>query len=534
MRVTNMMMQNNMLLNINKNASKTNDLYGQIATGKKITLASQDPIIASRALRFRASISQNEQYTRNNDQAISWTTTTATSFSNVTSQLENISSLLTQGANDTLSLSERKDIATSLNAYLEEIEAQMNTTYSGRYVFSGYRTDEPAVLTGTLNEAYNINQTLSYDDILSTKSYWKQDSQTMAEMEESVGIRLPYAFCENIAITDLDGNSAGFNIIHRSTNGYVTPADPNETATPAPTATDPLNPYANIGANDVIYIEETGELLLGENAQAALLNGELNINYDKENFLKGEINPKVYFECTQIETPITVVPGGPTNTLDFDPATGIFFGGSNTPIQKTDQNGDPVVDASGNPVYISYTMEDQDMMSYELSYKTHIQINSLGKDVLTDNLYSDLSTSIAKVLDMEISSASALKLKYSQAPYNLSGDELQEAIDEQISKETTQLQAIIQDEFTAILDQIENHASQVSREQTDLASRQVRLDVIQVRLEDEFLNLSTLMSNNEDVDYEEAIVNLNMVQAVYDASLQITAKITQMSLLNYM
>ncbi len=513
MRITNIMMQNNMMLNINKNANRTNDLYGQIATGKKITLPSQDPIIASRALRFRASISANEQYTRNNDQAISWTTTTATSFENVTKQIENITAALTKGANDTMSLSERKDIATSLRAYLEEIQAQMNTTYAGRYVFSGYRTDEPAVLTQPLDEAYNINQTLSYEDIISAKSYWKENEQTMTEMEESVSIRMPYTFCENIQITDLAGADAGFTITTRSIS-------------------DATNPYKNVADNEAVYIQETGELLLGKDVQMELLNGDLNINYDKENFLKNELNPKVYFECTQISA---IVAG--TTPLVEDPVSGILFGGAGANrIQKLDQNGDPVwanPPTNTTPVYISYTMEDQDMMSYELSYKTHIQINSLGKDVLTDNLFADVNSTITKILDMEISSTSALKLKYSQPPHNLTGDELQSAIDSQITKETTQLQAIIQDEFTSLLDKMSQHASSVSREHTDLGSRQVRLDVIQVRLEDELLNLTTLLSNNEDIDYEETIVNLNMVEAVYDASLKMTSKITQMSLLNY-
>ncbi len=524
MRITNMMMQNNMMLNVTKNANRTNDLFMQIATGKKISLPSQDPIIASRSLRFRASISATQQFTRNNDQAISWTTTTSTSFTNVNKQLENIATALTKGANDTMALSERKDIATSLRAYLEEIQAQMNTTYAGRYVFSGYRTDEPAVLTESLNEAYNINQTLTYDNIVSVKSYWKVDDQTMAEMEESTMIRLPYSQIKNVSITNTDGSQAMIDDgTGTNTNVPITVSNVSNATT---------NPYLNVGDNEARYIQETGELLLGKNVQAALLKGDLNINYDKENFLKNELNPKVYFETTQIQPGIVESGGLATITADD---SGILFGGNGNRIQKLDQYGQPVFyDAPTNsePVYVSYSMKDQDMMSYELSYKTRIQINSLGKDVLTDNLYADINRSITKVLDMKISTESALKTKF--LAQGLTGDELQEAIDEQISRETTQLQAIIQDEFAGMLDKIQEHASDVSREHTDLGSRQVRLDVIQVRLEEELLNLETLNSNNEDIDYEESIANMLMVQNVYDASLKLTGKLSQMSVLNYL
>ncbi len=493
MRITNMMMQNNMLLNINKNAGRTDDLYMQIATGKKISLPSQDPILASRSLRLRASIDANTQYTRNNDQAISWAQSTSTAFDNVNKQMENMLSILTKGANDTMSLSERKDIATSIKAYLSEIKAQMNTTYSGRYVFSGFRTDEPAVLTQDTNKSYNINQTFEYKDLISGKSYWKADDQTQAEMNDVAAVRLPYGFCTNITLTDSTG--ANIPVTTKSKAG-----SPN------------TNPYDNIGDDDAIYIQETGELLLGRNVQTKLLDGEFSINYDKSNFLKGEINPVTYFSCTETD------------------AAGV-------PIQKQDQYGNPVwADAPTNsvPVYVTYDMVNQDKMSYEVSYKTKIEINSLSCDVLTDNLYSDLERSIAKVLDMEISTQSALRLKYSQAPHNLTGEALQEAIDAQVSLETTQIQAMIQDEFGTMIDKLTEHKNVISKEHTDLGARQVRLDVIQVRLEDEFLNLNSLLSNNEDVEYEEAITNLNMVQSVYDASLKLTSKIAQMSLLNYL
>ncbi len=497
MRITNGMMQNNMMLNVNRNARQTDSLYNQIGSSKIINLPSDDPIIASRSLRYKASISASEQYQRNNEQAIAWTGTTSTAMSNSIEQLKLVKEALTKGATDSMSLNERKDYATALRASLDEISAQMNTSFGGRYVFSGYRTDEPATYLANTNEAFEIKQSLQYKDLMQVKSYWKADEQTAAEMEEVAGIRLPYGFAENIVLTD---------------NNVVPPALPIDIPVTTKSIDDPTNPYANIGDDDVVYIQETGELLMGKNVQTKLLSGDLDIQYDKTSFLKGELNPKVYFECTELD------------------AAGNY-------IQKTDQNGDPMwADYPTNtvPVYVSYSMEDQDMMSYELSYKTKIQINSLAKDTLTENLYADLNTSINKVLGMEISTESALKLKYSQAPYSLNGEELDKAIQDQIELETTQVSAIIQDEFSTMLDKIGSHMTDVSREYTNLGARESRLLVIQTRLEEDILNLKTLNSENEDVNYEEAITQLNIVSAIYDASLKITAKISGMSLLNYM
>ncbi len=497
MRITNSMMQNNMMLNINKNSRQTDSLYNQIGSGKKINLPSEDPIIASRSLRYKASINATEQYQRNNDQAMAWTSTTSTAFKNTVEQLKNIKEAFTKGANDTMSLSERKDYATSIKACLEEISSQMNTTFAGRYIFSGYRTDEPSTFLKATDAAYEINQDLQYEDLMQVKSYWKQDGQTAAEMVDVASLRLPYAQVKNIELKD--------------STGAVIPVTTKSIA-------DPTNPYAGVPAGGAVYIEETGELLLGETTQQQLLNGDLSIKYDKENFLKGELNPKVYFDCT-VRT---------SGIVEGDRSNANY-------VQKVDQNGNPVFEADGTtPVYESYNMDIQDLMSYELSYKTKIKINSLAKDSFTDNLYADLNTSISRVLGMEISTEAALKLKYSQAPYSLSGDELTEAIEKQISTETTQISAIIQDEFSSMLDKISSHMSGVSRQYTDLGAREKRLEMIQTRLEEDLLNLQTLNSENEDVDYEEAITKLNIVSGIYDASLKITAKISGMTLLNYM
>jgi len=69
MRITNTIMSNNMLSSINKNMNTLNKKYLQMGTGKKIQMASEDPIIASRALRYRSIVSSTKQYITNCNQA---------------------------------------------------------------------------------------------------------------------------------------------------------------------------------------------------------------------------------------------------------------------------------------------------------------------------------------------------------------------------------------------------------------------------------------------------------------------------------
>ena len=66
MRITNGILINNSLTNINANKSKIDNLLTQLTYEKKIQRPSDDPIIAIRALRFRSTLAEIDQYLTKN------------------------------------------------------------------------------------------------------------------------------------------------------------------------------------------------------------------------------------------------------------------------------------------------------------------------------------------------------------------------------------------------------------------------------------------------------------------------------------
>ena len=67
MRVTNQMMSNNSLRNLQTSTHRVDTLIQQLTTGQKIQRASDDPVVAVRALKLRNTVSQLNQYkTKNN------------------------------------------------------------------------------------------------------------------------------------------------------------------------------------------------------------------------------------------------------------------------------------------------------------------------------------------------------------------------------------------------------------------------------------------------------------------------------------
>lgn len=145
MRITNTMMTNSMLTRINNNMNNLDKYYIQMSSQKKIQMPSEDPIIASRALRFRSIVSSTEQYSSNVTQANSWMEISESAYKNINSIYTRMSELCVQGATDSYSLDERKKVLKEFNSLVGQLEGELNTTYMGRYVFSGYKTNTPVI-----------------------------------------------------------------------------------------------------------------------------------------------------------------------------------------------------------------------------------------------------------------------------------------------------------------------------------------------------------------------------------------------------
>ncbi|RKM60385.1 hypothetical protein D6855_06600 [Butyrivibrio sp. CB08] len=159
MRITNKIMQNNSLYNINNNKVSEDQLNTMMSTGKKITRPSDDPVIAIRALRLRSNVTQLSQYyEKNAKDAESWLQVTADALSTVTDVLTDCVKQATKGANKDLTLDDLETIITQMDALSQEYYSTGNVDYAGRYVFTGYRTDTALTYDKTTTSSYtNIN-----------------------------------------------------------------------------------------------------------------------------------------------------------------------------------------------------------------------------------------------------------------------------------------------------------------------------------------------------------------------------------------
>jgi len=164
LRITNNMLINNMISNIGNNLTRMDKYQNQLATGKVILVPSDDPIIATRALKLRTDVSEIEQYKRNTDDAQSWMDMTETTLSNINDVLQRTRELVVQGANGATALGDKKKISDEIKQLQSQLTHMANTTYAGRYLFSGYSTDTKLMNDdGTFAIDVDNSQSIEYE-----------------------------------------------------------------------------------------------------------------------------------------------------------------------------------------------------------------------------------------------------------------------------------------------------------------------------------------------------------------------------------
>ncbi len=141
MRITNNMLINNMVNYIGNNLTRMSSYQSKLATGKKIQVPSDDPVVAARALKLRTDVAEIDQYKKNVKDAQSWLDITEDALGKIGDVLQRTRELTVQGANGTNTAEDTQKI----NAEVKQLRTQLiqlgNATYAGRYIFSGYKTD---------------------------------------------------------------------------------------------------------------------------------------------------------------------------------------------------------------------------------------------------------------------------------------------------------------------------------------------------------------------------------------------------------
>lgn len=141
MRVTQSMLNNQMLQNLRINNERLQKQQDMLSSGKRLNKAADDPVGVSFAMRYEAQLKRNEQYQRNLDMARSAVDNTDSVLSKVNDVMQRTRELAVQGANDTTPADAKAAIAKEVQQLYDELVNLGNTQFNGKYIFNGQMTD---------------------------------------------------------------------------------------------------------------------------------------------------------------------------------------------------------------------------------------------------------------------------------------------------------------------------------------------------------------------------------------------------------
>lgn len=530
MRITNQMITNNSLRNMQKGMSDVNTRTQQMTTGKKISKASEDPVTAIRALKLRTTVNQLEQYKgKNIPDANSWFKITQTSLDNITKRVKDINELCVQGSTDSFATDDRSSIIDSLKQMRSMIYDEGNATYAGRFIFSGYKTDRALAFSDTEDNtkyAYDIKQKFTSDDIdiknvvgceVNPNNIDKfiQDEKDKKAIEDRTyqqpdpkgvyRIHLGYENIDNmndkeedgvskdifaINAVDSDGNAidlSNYKVRFMETNQANIYYDVDE----KDKTTGDVTKYINV-------IKETGEIVFGVDAYNDIKKAaSIEITYAKNNFKSGELRPEHYYDCRQKQ----ILGDGSIKTVDYK------------------------VHEEGQPIY------------YEVNFNQNVQVNTEGKELINNkvgNYIDDCIYALTSLQDAE-KTKNRLNAMLNDDQYAKDEDavavikQLIEDIDVEVAVKKENMQKV----FSNNIYNFQKYLNLVTSAQSELGSRMSKLEMVETRVKEQFAEFKELKSRNEDVKTDEIIINFNEANLVYESALAATSNIMKKTLLDY-
>lgn len=148
MRVTEQSRVSAQISYIQAATERMDKIQQQLATGRRIQAASDDPSGAAQAMTHRANIAYEAQMRRNMQNGQSFMNATEAALGSATDALQRIRELTVQAANDTLSTADRNAAADEVDQLIGQLAQVANSNFAGAYIFSGFQTNTPAYNVG--------------------------------------------------------------------------------------------------------------------------------------------------------------------------------------------------------------------------------------------------------------------------------------------------------------------------------------------------------------------------------------------------
>jgi len=153
-----------------------------LATGTRINKPSDDPAGAAQMVSNKAQSSQADTFLRSITSLNGLLQTADSTLNSVVTALQRAISLGVEGANGTLSDSDRADVASELAGIKQQLQSLANTPYQGEFIFSGTSTVQPFVADATSASGVTYNGNAGTNKVEVGQNYSLQINQPGSQL----------------------------------------------------------------------------------------------------------------------------------------------------------------------------------------------------------------------------------------------------------------------------------------------------------------------------------------------------------------
>jgi flagellar hook-associated protein 3 FlgL len=138
------MMQNTQLLqNLRNNNRDIIDWQNKLATGQRIHRPGDDPVGIGYLMRYNSELNRSSEFLENAQTGLGYLNTMDELMQQSSDVLKRARVLVQQAANGTMPDDNRKQVALEIQQLKEQLVMIGNSTFAGRYLFNGQKTDVP-------------------------------------------------------------------------------------------------------------------------------------------------------------------------------------------------------------------------------------------------------------------------------------------------------------------------------------------------------------------------------------------------------
>lgn len=267
-------------------------------------------------------------------------------------------------------------------------------------------------------------------------------------------------------------------------------------------------------ADKIVYLAETGELLLGTNIQAQLaglpITSEIRVSYEKTQWKEGDLDPIHYFYCEKY--------------ADADPNLNNYV---KNPDKWITYNEDKLT----NPDSINA----QHIITYDIGNNQDIRVNTTADEVFTHDIGRDIDEVISMLNDFITLEDNYDTVKGMIDSGKYDGENLEELNRKLNALETARTMAKdkVQKSCEGLMTTFDGYIDQTTLAYTDVGSRSSRLKLIDNRLSAQQTNFQELVSENEDADVTDLAIQLSSVELTYEAALSSISYVMKTTLLDF-